>query len=455
MLITGRRRKIIFFIVLGICLVVLAVALNVSWIILHWRQGLLLFVGVLFFAAIILGLILNTGFLVSEIRLNEQHDSFINAVTHELKTPITSIRLYLETLQRRDVDEGQRQHFYKLMLDDTDRLRGTVDQVLKAGEVRFRRMAARNPVEVDFPVIVGECMELARTRHHLQPAALHWQDAAPPNGNGRGAAIKVHGDADELRTAIANILDNAIKYSGGRAQTHLQPLLPRAQKPLELPRKGNRPRPLHRSRHRARARRKGFCRKRRRSPRHHRHPRAAEERRVSRVLVVEDEAHLADGLRFNLEAEGHSVEVLGDGENAIGRLLGPGEKFDAVVLDVMLPGMDGFAVATALRKAKNYVPVLMLTARGRPEDVLAGFAAGTDDYLPKPFELPIFLARLQGLLRRSAWLTDQVSDHANEKPTAKATARAQRAGDKDKFSFDGRTIDFANLQLGGKDAPLH
>jgi two-component system sensor histidine kinase SenX3 len=214
MLITGRRRKIIFFVVLGICLVVLAVALNVSWIILHWRQGLLLFVGVLFFAAIILGLILNTGFLVREIRLNEQHDSFINAVTHELKTPITSIRLYLETLQRRDVDDTQRQHFYKLMLDDTDRLRGTVDQVLKAGEVRFRRTAARNPVEVDFPVIVGECMELARTRHHLQATALHWQDAAPQNGNGSGAAIKVHGDADELRTAIANILDNAIKYSG-------------------------------------------------------------------------------------------------------------------------------------------------------------------------------------------------------------------------------------------------
>jgi DNA-binding response OmpR family regulator len=189
---------------------------------------------------------------------------------------------------------------------------------------------------------------------------------------------------------------------------------------------------------------------------------------VSRVLVVEDEAHLADGLRFNLEAEGHSVEVLGDGEDAIGRLLGPGEKFDAVVLDVMLPGMDGFAVATALRKAKNYVPVLMLTARGRPEDVLAGFAAGTDDYLPKPFELPIFLARLQGLLRRSAWLTDQVIDQANEKAAverstpqpspstsaAKATARAQRAADKDKFSFDGRTIDFANLEIRAKDGTI-
>ena len=175
MQITGRRKKIAFFVVLGICLVVLAVTLNVSWIILHWRQGVLLFVGVIFFAAIILGLILNTGFLVREIRVNEHHDSFINAVTHELKTPITSIRLYLETLQTREVDEAQRQQFYQLMLDDTDRLRGTVEQVLKAGEVGYKHVA-RNPVEVDFGSLVGECMELARNRHHLQPAALHWQE---------------------------------------------------------------------------------------------------------------------------------------------------------------------------------------------------------------------------------------------------------------------------------------
>jgi two-component system, OmpR family, sensor histidine kinase SenX3 len=219
MQITPRRRRIIFFVVLGICLVAIAITLNVGWIILHWRQGLLLFFGVIFFAAIILGLILNTGFLVREIRLNEQHDSFINAVTHELKTPITSIRLYLETLQRRDVDETQRQHFYKLMIEDTDRLRGTVDQVLKAGEVRYRRAAARNPVEIDFPSIVAECMDLARSRHHLQPAALHWQDpqaaGAGANGHRNGdAVVKVLGDADELRTAITNILDNAIKYSG-------------------------------------------------------------------------------------------------------------------------------------------------------------------------------------------------------------------------------------------------
>jgi signal transduction histidine kinase len=164
---------------------------------------------VIVFIAIITGLILNTTFLVREIRRNEHHDSFINAVTHELKTPITSIRLYLETLQRREVDEKQRQQFYRLMLEDTDRLRGTVDQVLKAGEVGYKR-AGRNPVQVDFRGLVRESMELARTRHHLQPAALHWQEPAGVNGS----PINVQGDPEELRTAILNILDNAIKYSG-------------------------------------------------------------------------------------------------------------------------------------------------------------------------------------------------------------------------------------------------
>src|SRR5271165_5498110 len=128
-----------------------------------------------------------------------------------------------------------------------------------------------------------------------------------------------------------------------------------------------------------------------------------EATRMSRVLVVEDEEHLAQGLRFNLEAEGYSAEVVGDGEAATERLLGKQENFDAVVLDIMLPGKDGFSVVSELRAARNYVPVLMLTARGRPEDVLKGFASGADDYLPKPFDLEILLARLQGLLRRSQW----------------------------------------------------
>jgi DNA-binding response OmpR family regulator len=159
---------------------------------------------------------------------------------------------------------------------------------------------------------------------------------------------------------------------------------------------------------------------------------------MSRVLIVEDEAHLAQGLSFNLRAEGHSVEVAGDGETALDRLLTRRENFDAVVLDVMLPGKDGFEVATALRAAHNFVPVLMLTARGRSEDVLKGFAAGADDYLPKPFELAILLARLQGLLRRNEW--QRVSHAPGEK--------AGQGGEKyESFSFAGKTIDFGTLEL--------
>jgi DNA-binding response OmpR family regulator len=161
---------------------------------------------------------------------------------------------------------------------------------------------------------------------------------------------------------------------------------------------------------------------------------------MSRVLIVEDEAHLAKGLQYNLEAEGHSVAVLGDGESALDLLLGKSEggkgvDFDAVVLDVMLPGKDGFAVAAELRAAQQFVPVLMLTARGRPEDVLKGFASGADDYLPKPFELPILLARLQGLLRRREWM--------RQSQTAPSTDGAEY----ESFSFDGRTIDFGKLEL--------
>jgi DNA-binding response OmpR family regulator len=163
-------------------------------------------------------------------------------------------------------------------------------------------------------------------------------------------------------------------------------------------------------------------------------------------MVVEDEVHLAEGLRFNLEAEGHSVQVVGDGETAVEQLLPPHKKFDAVVLDVMLPGIDGFAVVGALREAKNYVPVLILTARGRADDVLQGFAAGADDYLPKPFELPIFLARLQGLLRRSAWLAGGAPAQRTS-AAANTNGETSAAADDEVLSFNGRTIDFGALEL--------
>ena len=165
--------------------------------------------------------------------------------------------------------------------------------------------------------------------------------------------------------------------------------------------------------------------------------RKPDERTGSRILIVEDEAHLAQGLLFNLQAEGHEAVVVGDGESAVELLLKQSTPFDAVVLDVMLPEMDGFAVASAMRAAQNYTPVLMLTARGRPEDVLEGFAAGADDYLPKPFELSILLARLNGLLRRSQWLRPLASE--------------QDVQTADEYTFAGKTIDFSLLELRAAD----
>src|SRR5947209_14124443 len=180
---------------------------------------------------------------------------------------------------------------------------------------------------------------------------------------------------------------------------------------------------------------------------------------MSHVLIVEDEAHLANGLRFNLEAEGHAVTVVRDGESALSLLLGEWKdgrlenemekEIDAVVLDVMLPGKDGFAVAAELRAAKNFVPVLMLTARGRPEDVLRGFASGADDYLPKPFELAILLARLQGLLRRRDWMRESQASGS----TSAAQSSASEAYDV--FSFHGRTIDFGKLELRVNGNTIH
>ena len=208
MRITSRRKAIAFFVTLGVCLAALAVAVGSGWIILNWREGVKVFLGVIFFGAIIAGIILNTIFLVREIRRNEQHDSFINAVTHELKTPIASIRLYLQTLQHREVDQTQRREFYRLMLDDTDRLLSTVEQVLKAGEAGHR--AGRQRTAVDFGGLVRECVEVARTSHHLQPEALRFEQTS---GNGSGASVV--GDSEDLRTAVSNVLDNAIKYSAG------------------------------------------------------------------------------------------------------------------------------------------------------------------------------------------------------------------------------------------------
>lgn len=201
-----RRKSVAFFITLGACLVAVAIALNVGWIILSWREVALLVFGILFFLAIILGLVLNTTFLIREIRRNEQHDAFINAVTHELKTPVASIRLYLETLKTREVDEEQRRQFYNIMLADSDRLLHTVEQVLRAGRTGLKRRRIANSV-INLGEMVQECLELTRVRYGLNEAHLIY-DASP-----EGSTAKVSGDIDELRAAFSNLLDNAVKYS--------------------------------------------------------------------------------------------------------------------------------------------------------------------------------------------------------------------------------------------------
>jgi two-component system, OmpR family, sensor histidine kinase SenX3 len=213
-MISGRRRSVIFFTVLGICLVGLAVTLNISWLVLNWRRTALAVFGLIFFLLIIAGMVLNTIFLVREIRRNEQHDSFINAVTHELKTPVASIRLYLQTLQTRELDEAKRREFYRIMLEDSDRLLHTIEQVLRAGSTgsRWRRIAR---AEVDLAEVARESVELARTRFHLDSDALAFERKTEDD------AAFVLGDPDELKAAISNLIDNAVKYSAATVQVRV------------------------------------------------------------------------------------------------------------------------------------------------------------------------------------------------------------------------------------------
>jgi two-component system sensor histidine kinase SenX3 len=206
MRITRRRNAIVLSITLGACLVAVAIAFNVAWIIINWRSVILLVIGIPLFLLLIAGLILNTIFLVREVKRNERHDSFLNAVTHELKTPITSIRLYLETLQRHEVPMPQRKEFYDIMLSDSERLLALVEQVLKAGEVGQR---ARNQVRlpVAFDDVVRDGIRIILQRYHLQESTIHFT-VDPAVGQ-----LSVVGNPEDLRTAVLNILDNAVKYS--------------------------------------------------------------------------------------------------------------------------------------------------------------------------------------------------------------------------------------------------
>jgi signal transduction histidine kinase len=218
MRITSRAKTIAFFVTLGACLVGLAIALNVTWVVLNWREVVPLVIGIIIFALIIAGIIVYTVFLVREIHRNEQQDSFLNAVTHELKTPIASLRLYLETLETRTVTEEQRQDFYRIMLEDTDRLFSTVEQILRAGEARHASNK-KNWEEVEFSGIVSETVELTRLRHNLPPEALRF-------GARPAEEIYLKGNPRELRTAVFNLVENAVKYSGEKKEIVIEVLTP-------------------------------------------------------------------------------------------------------------------------------------------------------------------------------------------------------------------------------------
>jgi two-component system sensor histidine kinase SenX3 len=217
--VTRRNTATVVFVTLCVVLVAAAVTLNVGWVYVHGRSLLTLVLGVLAFALIIAGIIVYTVFLVRELHRNDQQDAFLNAVTHELKTPIASIRLYLQTLQSRDVTEGQRAEFYRIMLADADRLQQTVEQVLKAGAAS-QRVGLGHRVPVDMTALAGEVLEVARLRHHLSPDTMTMAVAAPT-----GAAY-VNGDVDALRSVLSNLLDNAVKYSREQVQVALEVAVP-------------------------------------------------------------------------------------------------------------------------------------------------------------------------------------------------------------------------------------
>ena len=220
---TRRQKTIAFFVTLCVLLVAAAVSLNVGWILISGRRLAALVFGMVLFGLIIAGLIVYTVFLVMEIKRNEEHDSFINAVTHELKTPIASIRLYLETLQSREVNDGQRREFYDIMLADADRLHNTVNQVLKAGVLREKPGAAgARTAVVDVASLARECVDLATLRHHLQPGAIELQVQ-------QGTSLLVRGDTEELRTVLANLVDNAVKYSGQQVRVTVAVVSPAPQ----------------------------------------------------------------------------------------------------------------------------------------------------------------------------------------------------------------------------------
>jgi signal transduction histidine kinase len=211
-MVSGRRRSIVLFIALGAALIFVILLLYIGWVLLNWRTGILLVLGVLLLAVIIAGVVFNTLFLVREIRRNEQHDAFINAVTHELKTPVASIRLFLETLQTHTVDEAKRKEFYRIMLEDSNRLLATIEQVLRTGRAGSARRKVQM-VPIDLPTVVRECLARVRTAHHVPEGALEYR---------LGPEVTILGDPGEVEAAVSNLIENAVKYSGDRVHVDVE-----------------------------------------------------------------------------------------------------------------------------------------------------------------------------------------------------------------------------------------
>src|SRR6202142_1203279 len=212
MVVAGRRKSIALFIALGAGLISVSLLLYIGWVLLRWRSGGLLFLGVLLLLLLISGVVLFTVFLVREIRRNEQQDAFINAVTHELKTPVASIRLYLETLQTRPVDEAKRKDFYRIMLEDSDRLLSTIEQVLRTGRVGSTAHRL-NPTRIDLDEVVRSSVERVRTLHRVPAEGLRYPPCGPAS---------VFGDLDEIRAAVTNLIDNAVKYSAAKVDVTVE-----------------------------------------------------------------------------------------------------------------------------------------------------------------------------------------------------------------------------------------
>jgi len=212
MVLAGRRRSIALFIALGAGLISVILLLYIGWVLLNWRTGILFFLGVLLLGIVLGGVVLNTLFLVREIRRNEQHDAFINAVTHELKTPVASIRLYLETLQTHALDDAKRHEFYRTMLADSDRLLGSIEQILRTGRLGPGNRKP-NFTDVELEAVVEECVARARTLYNLTPDSLTFD---------RGPRATIRGDLDEIQAAVSNLIDNAVKYSDKRVQVTVE-----------------------------------------------------------------------------------------------------------------------------------------------------------------------------------------------------------------------------------------